>query len=272
MAAISRKIAVPGATLYAEMRGDGPLLLMIPGGPADAGVFSALASELSDRYKVVSFDPRGNSRSHFDHEPLDLDMNVMGNDAAVVIAAYGGEAFVFGTSGGAQIALNLTARYPQLVRALVAHEPPCARLLPEHGEIQLQMNDIVRIFHEKGAREGWAAFNRVAWMQPSIKPTSPPSPDALATAERIRRNFDYFLGHAASAIADYLPELDRLRASKVPISVGYGLESLGELANRAALALGEQLPAPTIGFPGGHGGFGTAPQDFASTLHQAFNA
>jgi hypothetical protein len=46
-------LKVPGASLYYEVTGSGPLLLMIPGAPADAGVFAALAAQLADRYTVV---------------------------------------------------------------------------------------------------------------------------------------------------------------------------------------------------------------------------
>ncbi|MEJ7839831.1 MAG: alpha/beta fold hydrolase [Thermomicrobiales bacterium] len=59
----SSTISVPGATLYYEIRGSGPTLLIIPGGPQDAGVFSGFANLLADRYTVVTYDPRGNSRS-----------------------------------------------------------------------------------------------------------------------------------------------------------------------------------------------------------------
>ena len=62
-------LKVPGATIYYETRGAGPLLLIIPGGPQDAGVFADLAGHLADRYTVVAYDPRGNSRSRFDGEP-----------------------------------------------------------------------------------------------------------------------------------------------------------------------------------------------------------
>jgi hypothetical protein len=34
---------VPGATLYYETRGTGPVLLLIPGGAADADIFAGLA-------------------------------------------------------------------------------------------------------------------------------------------------------------------------------------------------------------------------------------
>src|SRR5260370_16976384 len=62
-------------------------------------------------------------------------MELHGDDAAQSLAAFGGEpAFVLGNSGGAQIGLNLAARYPGRVNTLVAHEPPCIQLLPDGAE------------------------------------------------------------------------------------------------------------------------------------------
>jgi hypothetical protein len=46
-------VNVPGATLYVEVRGSGPVLLCITGGPSDAGMFADLAGRLADRYTVV---------------------------------------------------------------------------------------------------------------------------------------------------------------------------------------------------------------------------
>ena len=46
-------LKVPGATLYYEVRGAGPVLLLIPGGPADAGGFAPIRDILSDRYTVA---------------------------------------------------------------------------------------------------------------------------------------------------------------------------------------------------------------------------
>jgi hypothetical protein len=73
---------VPGATLYYERDGTGPVLLLIPGGPADAGIFAALRDVLSDRYTVVPYDPRGNSRSVPDDPSRGQDLDVHGDDAA----------------------------------------------------------------------------------------------------------------------------------------------------------------------------------------------
>ena len=49
---------VPGARLYYETRGEGPLLFMI-GSPMDSAGFAGLASALAGDYTVVTYDPRG---------------------------------------------------------------------------------------------------------------------------------------------------------------------------------------------------------------------
>ena len=47
---------VPGASIYYEVRGAGPALLMMPGGPADAGAFRNIAGPLAAHYTVVTYD------------------------------------------------------------------------------------------------------------------------------------------------------------------------------------------------------------------------
>ena len=80
----SASLSVPGASLYYEVWGSGPLLLVIPGGPQDAGVFAGIARALADRYTVVPYDPRGNSRSTFTGEPSRFTLNQQADDAAAL--------------------------------------------------------------------------------------------------------------------------------------------------------------------------------------------
>ena len=149
---------VPGARLYYELYGSGPILMMIPGGPADAGVFAAVANLLADRYTVVPYDPRGNSRSLLDGFPEDQRMDQHGDDAAALLAALGSQpANVFGSSGGAQIGLNLAARHPQCVRILVAHEPPCLELLPMLP-ISALMDGVLGTYRREGVGRAMAKF------------------------------------------------------------------------------------------------------------------
>src|SRR2546428_12751403 len=125
-------LKVPGANIYYEVRGSGPVLLMIPGGPADAGAFRRIAGYLESDYTVVTYDPRGLS-----HSTLDAPVNderivqIFADDAHRLLTATAKEpAFVFGSSGGAGIAFDLTAQHPEPVRTLVAHEPASPPLQP----------------------------------------------------------------------------------------------------------------------------------------------
>ncbi len=119
-------LKVAGASLYYEIRGAGPVLLMIPGRPADATAFAGIAPRLSDKHKVVAYEPRGLSQSPLDVLPEDQRIvETMASDSHHLLAAVRSElAFVFANSGGTLIGLELVTHQPQQVQMLVAHEPP----------------------------------------------------------------------------------------------------------------------------------------------------
>ncbi|MER9397764.1 alpha/beta hydrolase [Mesorhizobium sp. M0615] len=216
----SSTLKVPGASLYYEMRGSGPVLLIIPGGPQDAGVFADVAGHLADRYTVVAYDPRGNSRSTFDGEPQEQDLNVHGDDAARLIEALGaGPAYVFGTSGGAQIGLNLAARHPGRVRALVAHEPPSMMLLDDPSPSLAGMRDLhdtyrsqgveaamQKFFSENGLSEGPDQGETGPHEPQDGPPSFEPSPEEAETFARVSGNFEYWLAHGVMPLSLYHPD------------------------------------------------------------------
>jgi pimeloyl-ACP methyl ester carboxylesterase len=109
-------LAVPGASLHFEVRGAGPVLLLICGGVYDAAGYGPLAERLAGRYTVVTYDRRGNSRSPLDHPPGPQRIEEHGDDAYRVLGAVGvtaeAPAYVFGNSSGAMIGLELAARHP----------------------------------------------------------------------------------------------------------------------------------------------------------------
>ena len=59
---MNNTLVVPEAELYYEVRGTGPLLVLV-GAPMDAGWFAPLADLLADDYTVLTTDPRGVKRS-----------------------------------------------------------------------------------------------------------------------------------------------------------------------------------------------------------------
>jgi alpha/beta hydrolase fold len=140
---------VPGATLYYELDGTGPVLLMIPGGPADAGAFAALTRFLTDRYTVVAYDPRGNSRSVPDDPTADQDLDVHGGDAAALLAAVTNQpAYVLGSSwetseGDKRHVTEIDASEvaPSLKWAIAAPEKAVRERAADRGAERGQFND-----------------------------------------------------------------------------------------------------------------------------------
>ena len=264
-------LKVPDARLYYEVQGSGPVLLMIPGGPADAGVFAGLAACMADRYKVVPYDPRGNSRSVLDGPPEDQRMDVHGDDAARLLAAMGDQsAYVLGSSGGAQIGLNLAARYPGRVHTLVAHEPPCVELLPDAAEQRAFVNTVYDTYRTHGVRPAMQKFAAGAGLRDGPQPDqAAPSPQMREAFGRVMRNLDFFLAHGLKPISLYVPDIATLRAGPARIVVGVGETSTGQLAHRTAVALAERLGTTPVTFPGDHGGYGAQPAAFAEKLHLA---
>ena len=79
---VAQTLDVPGARLYYERQGAGPLLLMI-GSPMDSTGFAGLARALADRYTVVTYDPRGIGHSTREDATQDDTYRADGPDQAM---------------------------------------------------------------------------------------------------------------------------------------------------------------------------------------------
>ena len=274
----SAMLEVPGATLYYETTGAGPTLLIIPGGPQDAGVFAPLAAELAERFTVVSYDPRGNSRSRFDGEPTALDVGQQADDAAALIAKVGGPAYVFGTSGGAQIGLDLAARHPQLVKALVAHEPPTMMLMDDPEPMLAADRALHETYLTQGVDAAMAQFFSEAGLDggdapaedaPAFDPADMP-PEAAETFMRVSGNFEYWLAQGMLPLSTYTPDVATLSSGAPKVVVAIGEQSTGQPIHAMSMALADALGQPPFSVPGDHMGFETQPAEFARRLESAF--
>jgi pimeloyl-ACP methyl ester carboxylesterase len=266
-------LKVPGATLYYEVRGSGPMLLCIPGGPTDAGIFSDLAGRLADSYTVVTYDPRGHSRSPLDAEPEDIPASLHADDAAAFIAAMRSlPANVYGSSGGGTIGLELVARHPELVSTLVAHEAPMMELLPDAEAWRSRFLDMVETYRADGVFAAMAKFGA------AVEEGGPkyseeiaqvePTPESQEMGARMAGNFELFIAHELLQIGGHVTDFDALRAASTRIVSAAGETSEQQAARRAAFALAERLGIPVTYLPGSHGGWGADPQEFAERLHE----
>jgi len=255
----SHCLDVPGARLYYEVQGDGPLL-MLAGHPMGAKGFSSIACLLAKDFKVVTYDPRGFFRSSVDDPAQDASPELLAEDLSRVLRAAGdGPAYVFGSSGGAVAALALVAKHPGTLRAVVAHEPPLALLLPEASEAATALRAICSTYRQSGARAAWGEFAAFTNMDLS------PAGDNATRSQPSPMSERFFL-HGLLPIALYEPDLAALRAAPAHLVVAAGTTSKGEFAWRAARALADKAGTPLVQFPGGHTGFATNPEDFARAL------
>jgi pimeloyl-ACP methyl ester carboxylesterase len=288
-------LRVPGADLYYEVRGSGRVLLLICGGVYDAAAFAGIAERLADRWTVVTYDRRGNSRSPLDGPREPQRIEVHGDDAHRLLAAVGvggGErADVFGNSSGAIIGMELAARHPEQVRTLVAHEPPLFELLPDRDRWRRVIRRIEDAFAEGGAgpagevlgsayaasveRDG--ADREVPADQEDripggeAAPRGEPDPETMEMLARFERNTEFFIGYEVPPFARYIPDLAALGASPTGVVAAVGEASKGEPAHRGAVAVAERLGTTPAVFPGDHGGFGTDPDAFAARLAEVLS-
>ena len=271
----TERLKVSGASIYYEVRGSGPVLLFMPGGPADASAFHRIAGELDGDFTVVTYDPRGLSHSTLDGAVDDARMvEVNADDASRLLAATGNvPAFVFGSSGGAVIALELVARHSKQVRTLIAHEPPAPALLPDPAREGAAMKEVVQTYRTAGIGPAMQKF----MIQTRIRSGPPPPPPGEPTPEmregmaRMQRNMDFWLGHTFSSVGAYVPDVAALKRGSTRIVPAVGAESRGELANDGGLGLAKQLGTEAVSFPGAHGGFESHAPEFAARLREVLS-
>jgi pimeloyl-ACP methyl ester carboxylesterase len=272
------RLIVPGARLYYEVRGSGPVLLMIPGGPADGTVFTPAVPLLTDDYTVVTYDPRGIARSTLDDPTQDVPIEVQSDDAHRLLSAISTKpAYVCGSSGGAITGLALITQHADQVYTLVAHEPPLTELLPDRARFRAATDDIYDTYRRDGPGPAMQKFlATVQAFAGSVKDPgeanegSPGAPDSETNVapDQMQATIELFLGHMIRPITRYRPDAAALRAASTRVVVAFGQESTGQAAHRAAVALANLLGTTIVEFPGGHGPFMSHPDAFARTLHR----
>lgn len=258
-------LAVPGATLHAEVRGSGPTLLLITGGNGDSDAYGPIARILAERYTVITYDPRGNSRSPLSGPPEDVDIPTNSDDAAAVLASLADEpALVFGSSSGALIALDLVTWHAKMVRTAVAHEPPAIELLPDVAEQRAFIAHVYDTYRHAGLAPAMRVF--AAGTGPADEPSDPAPPPAAAMANRTAANMEFFLAHEIRPFTAYRPDLDALAAAPTRIVLAGGRDSRQYMPYRPNTVIAHHLGTTIIDFPGGHTGYLTHPQQFAARL------
>ena len=279
---VTHTIGVPGATLTYDVRGDladRPVLLII-GSPMGASGFPTLASQFPDR-TVVTYDPRGVERSIRSDDLSELTPDDHADDLVALIEALdAGPVDLFASSGGAVNALALTAKRPDLINTLVAHEPPLAAVVPDSEAALAAVADTYDTYQRDGMGAGMAKFIALVGYEGEFTAdyTQQPAPDpamfGLPTEDDGSRD-DALLGQNIRGCTSYQPDFDALGKAKDRIVIGVGEESGNQMAARGGKAAAARLDLEPVVFPGGHGGFlgneygqPGKPEEFAAKLRE----
>ncbi|MEU1227476.1 alpha/beta hydrolase [Streptomyces sp. NPDC005828] len=267
-------LRVNGATLHYEVRGEGPLLLLIPGGTGGAASFDDIADDLASAYTVATYDPRGMSRSTLDDPEAEQRVAEHADDAfrMLELLSPGEPARVFGASSGAIVAVHLLTARPERVARIVAHEPPLVEVLPDAAEHRALIARVKETFRTQGLMPAMTVFAEGLKKDgdaPEPKAEIKLPPQAAARAEQTMANLPYFVGRIVPGFMSYAPDLQRLEALSDRLVLACGEDSRGELPYRPAAFLSERLGTELRHFPGGHTGLTTHPAEFGEHLRKA---
>ncbi|MFD6415730.1 alpha/beta fold hydrolase [Streptomyces sp. NPDC060194] len=279
-------LSAGGATITYDLHGAGLSedVLFLIGSPMDASGFATLASHFTDR-TVATYDPRCVSRSPRTDGAEQTTPEEHADDLRRVIEALGARNVdVFASSGGAVNALALVAAHGDLVRTLVAHEPPAVPVLPDREQALAACADVRETYLREGQGPAMVKFILLATRKGPVpagwaeEPVPSPEQFGMPAGDDGSRD-DPLLGQNMIPCTGYRPDFDALRAASTRIVVGVGEESAGELAHRAGLGVAAGLGADAVLFPGDHSGFlggefgqQGRPVEFAKALRDVLDA
>ena len=151
------RFRINGTTIYAEIRGDGSPVLLIPGGAEDAEGWRAVAERLAG-HTVVTYDRRGTLRSGREDWPGRGSVQ-HSDDAAGLLREVGtGPAVVFGGSSAGIIATQLALRDPTLIRRALIFEPGYLRCIPGGTDLQMAAHAAVEAHLARHAADWVGAY------------------------------------------------------------------------------------------------------------------
>ncbi len=260
----SEQINVDGASLYVEIRGEGPAIMLV-GCPMGASAFTPFAEQLAADYTVITTDPRGINRSIVDDRQNEVTPEVLANDYRQILTHLGVEsASMFGSSGGAVATLAFAQANPEMVAKVIAHEPPLEELLDDREQLRADTNDMVETYLAGDIIGAWLKFFKGAGIDMD--------PDGVAawinnrTDKQEIADEEFFFGNTMRPTSWWQPDVGALRAVAPRIVIGVGSESVGQVCDRTANAMASLLGLTPTVFPGDHTGFVGHPEAFATQL------
>ena len=243
----SGMIRVEGASLYYELAGAGPEVVLLHAGVADSRMWDEQFEYLAKSYSVVRFDFRGFGRSEVGGGAFtDFD------DVAAVMDAVGFEkAVVIGLSFGARVAVDFVLVHPSRVRALILSGPMVGGF--RGGEDLSRFSDAEAAALERGDLQQAVEINLRTWVDgvgrdsAAVKKTVR---DRVAQMQRLafeKEVPDDAVGNSLEPAA-----IGRLGEITVPVLVIVGTSDLPSVVSHAKWIVSEMSSATLATLPAAH--------------------
>ncbi|GLZ45036.1 hydrolase [Actinomycetospora sp. NBRC 106375] len=254
-------ITANGTDIHHEILGSGPPLLFTSGAGGDAGYWTATATRLADRYTVVTYDRRGNSRSPAP-PGAGTSLAEQADDAAALLRVLDlAPATVVGNSLGAIITAELVERHPMVVEHAVLHEPPLLSVVPDAAEVGAQLEALIgEGMAGGGPPVAMERFLRAVWHDDVFDDADP------QLAARLLANGEVFFRAEMPLVAEYVPEPESLGDAGVPLIVAAGRDNRGMYLHTGTAWLADRLGLPLRETSGAHVPYLDRPTVFAAEL------
>ncbi|MGV9277816.1 alpha/beta hydrolase [Streptomyces griseosporeus] len=262
-----------------DVRGSGPVLLVLPGGAGHPMGLGPFAERLAARFTVVTYDPLGLAHGRLGLPVEDQRVERWSDGARQVLDAVlpdGEQAYVVGFSSGGIAALDLLARHPERLAHVVAHEPPCVAPLPDGALQRGRFQEVVATYRAEGPEAAARGLGAVLeGREPTARPISAGDGEETVTKgrplgreEELSRPMALFLRHVLGPFTAYVPDRAALAAPHrtARLTLAAGADSRGHLLYRTAEFLAGWAGGDFAEFPGGHVGAATHAGEFADRL------
>ncbi|KAF2634411.1 alpha/beta-hydrolase [Massarina eburnea CBS 473.64] len=252
---------VPGATLYYETYGTGPLILFISGGNGHADIWRPVAKVLASNYTVAIYDRRGFSRSLLSPTAIqDYSKRIEtdATDAKLLLEKLAPnatkDATVFGTSSGAIIALQFLQMFPEVAKTVAIHEPPLVKILPDAAPLDAKQRELYDIYRAYGIPAAMLKFAEVYFFEISST-TSISLPDARENPHE-PNNMQYWFEREFLQYPLRDMSLEEIGKQSKKLVLTNGKTTNPQAPQyRTNVVMGERFGLDVAGLAGGHMGY-----------------
>ena len=164
----SRRIDTGRIVLNVREAGSGPLMLFFHGITANSATFTPMMAKLSDRFTTIAVDQRGHGHSDKPESGYEAD-DYADDIGSLVRALDRGPAILVGHSLGSRNAVTAAAKYPELVRSVVAIDFTPYIETEVFDTLEARVNGGDQLFKDLEAVEAYLAARYPNIPAPAIK-------------------------------------------------------------------------------------------------------